>query len=152
LGAVVVSEPIAQFFEDKMLYQGLTYFGHPMSCAAAIATLNVYEEECLIENSKQMGKVLGESLESIKQDYLIVGDVRYVGLFAVIELVDDRTTKQPLAPEIMAAIKSRLLADGLTTFINKNMIFVCPPLCINQGELISGMNIIRNALSKVSIV
>jgi len=150
LGAVVVAEPIAQYFEDKMLYLGLTYFGHPMPCAAALATLSVYEDESLIENSKQMGIVLGESLESLKQEFLIVGDVRYIGLFAVIELVKDRTTKEPMDTKTMAAIKARLLSGGLTTFVNKNMVFVCPPLCITQDELISGLDIIKKALSIVS--
>ncbi len=149
LGAVVVSDPIARYFDDRMLYMGLTYFGHPMSCAAAVATLKIYTEENLIENSKQVGAVLGEGLEEIKLKHAIVGDVRYIGLFSVIELVKDRETKEALQAGLMNEIKSHLLADGLTTFVNKNMIFICPPLCINQEELLTGLQIIDRAIGKV---
>jgi taurine--2-oxoglutarate transaminase len=149
LGAVVVSDAIARYFDNRMLYMGLTYFGHPMSCAAAVATLKIYSQENLIENSKQLGHVLGESLEEIKQKHTIVGDVRYIGLFSVIELVKDRETKEPLQAELMGEIKSNLLAEGLTTFVNKNMVFICPPLCINQEELLTGLQIIDRAIGKV---
>ena len=149
LGAVVVSDAIARYFDNRMLYMGLTYFGHPMSCAAAVATLKIYSQENLIENSKQLGYVLGERLEEIKQKHTIVGDVRYIGLFSVIELVKDRETKEPLQAELMGEIKSNLLAEGLTTFVNKNMVFICPPLCINQEELLTGLQIIDRAIGKV---
>lgn len=149
LGAVVVSDPIARYFDNKMLFMGLTYFGHPMSCAAAVATLKIYSQENLIENSKQLGYVLGEGLEEIKQKHTVVGDVRYIGLFSVIELVKDRETKEPLQAELMGEIKSNLLAEGLTTFVNKNMVFICPPLCINQEELVTGLQIIARAIGKV---
>jgi taurine--2-oxoglutarate transaminase len=128
---------------------GLTYFGHPMSCAAAVETLKVYSEENLIENSKQMGKILGEGLEEMKKQHPYVGDVRYIGLFSVIELVKDRGTKEPLEAALMSEIKSKLLAEGLTTFVNKNMVFICPPLCINQEELITGLGIIDRAIAKI---
>jgi len=149
LGAVVVSDAIARYFDNRMLYMGLTYFGHPMSCAAAVATLKIYSQENLIENSKQLGHVLGERLEELKQKHTIVGDVRYIGLFSVIELVKDRETKEPLQAELMGEIKSNLLAEGLTTFVNKNMVFICPPLCINQEELLTGLQIIDRAIGKV---
>lgn len=149
LGAVVVSDPIARYFDNKMLFMGLTYFGHPMSCAAAVATLKIYSQENLIENSKQLGYVLGEGLEEIKQKHTVVGDVRYIGLFSVIELVKDPETKEPLQAELMGEIKSNLLAEGLTTFVNKNMVFICPPLCINQEELVTGLQIIARAIGKV---
>jgi taurine--2-oxoglutarate transaminase len=149
LGAVVVSDPIARYFDDRMLYMGLTYFGHPMSCAAAVATLKIYTEENLIENSRKVGAFLGEGLEEIKQKHAIVGDVRYIGLFSVIELVQDRETKEALQAGLMNEIKSHLLADGLTTFVNKNMVFICPPLCINQEELLTGLQIIDRAIGKV---
>jgi taurine--2-oxoglutarate transaminase len=130
---------------------GLTYFGHPMSCAAAVATLKIYSEENLIENSKRLGLVLGEGLEEIKKKHSTVGDVRYIGLFSVIELVRDRDTKEPLQAELMGEIKSSLLADGITTFINKNMVFICPPLCINQDELLIGLQIIDQAIGKIEL-
>jgi taurine--2-oxoglutarate transaminase len=128
LGAVAVSQPIADYFKDKMLYMGLTYYGHPMSCAAAIATLNVYKEDLLIENSRAMGRILGDSLKTLKQKYDRVGDVRSIGLFSTVELVQDRISKEPLSPQSMNQIRDYLLSQGLSTYINKNMVFVCLPL------------------------
>jgi taurine--2-oxoglutarate transaminase len=147
LGAVAVSEPIARHFDDKYLYMGLTYFGHPMSCAAGVAAINVYKEDHLIENSRAMGKVLGEELERIKQAHTSVGDVRYLGLFSLLELVKDKSTKEPLDDATMGAIRNQLVADGLTTFVSHNWVFACPPLCITRDELLSGLNIIEKALA-----
>jgi taurine--2-oxoglutarate transaminase len=147
LGAVAVSEPIAQHFEDKYLYMGLTYFGHPMSCAAGIAAINVYKEDHLIENSKVLGKLLGEELERIKKAHVSVGDVRYIGLFSVIELVKDRATKEPMDAGTMGAIRNQLAADGLTTFVSQSWVFACPPLCITRDELLTGLNIVEKALA-----
>jgi taurine--2-oxoglutarate transaminase len=146
LGAVAVSSPIAEYFEDRMLYMGLTYFGHPMSCAAAIATLNVYQQENLIENSRRLGEVLGASLDVIKAKHPSVGDVRSIGLFAVIELVKDRSSREPLDVATMNAIKSRLQSEGLVTFVNKNMVFICPPLVISQEQLLGGLDIIDRSI------
>ena len=147
LGAVAVSEPIAQHFEDKYLYMGLTYFGHPMSCAAGVAAINVYKEDNLIENSRVLGKVLGEELERIKKAHVSVGDVRYIGLFSLLELVKDRATKEPMDVATMGAIRNQLAADGLTTFVSQSWVFVCPPLCITRDELLTGLNIVEKALA-----
>ena len=147
LGAVAVSEPIAQHFEDKYLYMGLTYFGHPMSCAAGVAAINVYKEDHLIENAKTVGKVLGEELEQIKQRHISVGDVRHIGLFSLLELVKDRSTREPMDVATMNAIRSQLFADRLTTFISQSWVFVCPPLCITVDELRAGLKIIEKALA-----
>ena len=147
LGAVAVSEPIAQHFEDKYLYMGLTYFGHPMSCAAGVAAINVYKEDHLIENSRALGKLLGEELERIKQAHPSVGDVRYIGLFSLLELVKDRTTKEPMDAGTMGAIRNQLAADGLTTFVSQSWVFACPPLCITRDELLTGLNIVEKALA-----
>lgn len=150
LGAVVVSEPIAQHFDDKMLYMGLTYYGHPMSCAAGLAAVQVYQDENLIENARQMGAVLAGSLARLKDEHEVVGDVRSIGLFSAIELVQDRATKEPLGTAAMNGIKARLLADGLTTFVNKNMVFVCPPLIITRDQLLSGMEIVERAIEAIA--
>jgi taurine--2-oxoglutarate transaminase len=85
-------------------------------------------------------------LERIKQAHVSVGDVRYLGLFSVLELVKDRSTREPMDAATMGAIRNQLLADGLTTFVNQNWVFVCPPLCITQDELLAGLKIIENAL------
>ena len=149
LGAVVVSDRIARHFEDKMLYMGLTYYGHPVSCAAGIASLNVYREEGLIEKSRELGNILGKELEQLRNKYDVIGDVRYIGLFSVIELVKDRKTKQPIDPRKMIGIRNQLLAEGLSTFVNKSMIFICPPLIISKRELLAGLEIIENSLKSI---
>jgi len=147
LGAVVVSDAIARHFEDKMLYMGLTYYGHPLSCAAGIATLQVYKDEDLIGNSRRLGAVLADELSRMQARLPLIGDVRALGLFSAVELVRDRGTRQPLEAASMARIKGRLLAEGLTTFVNKNMVFACPPLVISREELLTGLGIIERAIA-----
>jgi taurine---2-oxoglutarate transaminase len=147
LGAVVVSEPIARHFDDRYLYMGLTYSGHPLSCAAGVAAIKVYKEERLIENAKSLGRVLGGELERIKQAHSCVGDVRCIGLFSLLELVRDRAAKEPLDAATMSLIRDRLAAEGLTTFINQNWVFVCPPLVITREELLTGLRTIEKTLA-----
>lgn len=152
LGAVIASEPIAEYFNDKYLYAGLTYNGHALACAAALATIEVYEEDGLIENAATQGKHLGKMLEDIRLRHPSVGDVRYIGLFSTIELVKDRATKEIMPPAVMAEIGKRLRADGLFTFLMANnmgsMVFVVPPLCINQQQLDEGLAIIEKVLEE----
>lgn len=155
LGVVVVRQKIADFFEDKMLWCGLTYSGHPLACAAGLATIEVYQEEHLIENAFELGKYLGEQLEDIKARYPLVGDVRYIGLFSTIELVEDRSTKKPLPIPVMQKIAAGLKERGLFTYTMASnmgtMIFVIPPLVINKAQLDEGLEIIRDVLAQVTL-
>jgi taurine--2-oxoglutarate transaminase len=150
LGAVIVSEKIAEFFEDKYLYAGLTYSGHALACAAALATIEVYEEDKLIENSATLGKYLGEALEDIKERHPSVGDVRYIGLFSTIELVVNRETKEPFSPSVMGEVGKVLRENGLFTFIMAKdvgtMVFVVPPLSITKEQLDEGLALVEKAL------
>ncbi len=150
LGAVIVSEEIANFFDDKYLYAGLTYNGHALSCAAALATIAVYEEEHLIENAREVGKYLGERLEAIKEKHPSVGDVRYIGLFTTIELVQNRESKEVMPAAVMGAVGKYLRENGLFTFIIANnlgsMVFIVPPLCITKEQLDEGLAIVDKAL------
>ena len=150
LGAVIVSEPIAKFFDDKYLYAGLTYNGHALACAVAVATITIYEEDHLIENAVTVGKHLGEALEGIKARHPSVGDVRYIGLFSAIELVTNRDTKETFDPSVMAEVGKVLRENGLFTFIMANnmgrMVFVVPPLCITKEQLNEGLVIVEKAL------
>jgi taurine--2-oxoglutarate transaminase len=150
LGAVIVSEPIAKFFDDKYLYAGLTYNGHALACAAAVATIAVYEEDHLLENAITVGRHLGQALEGIKARHPSVGDVRYIGLFSAIELVANRETKEILPAAKMAEVGKVLRENGLFTFIMANnmgsMVFVVPPLCITKEQLNEGLAIVEKAL------
>jgi taurine--2-oxoglutarate transaminase len=144
LGAVIVSDAIAKYFEDKMLWCGLTYSGHPLACAAGIATLDVYEEDGLIENAAQVGRYLGQRLEQIKARHPSVGDVRYIGLFSALEIVKDKASKAPIDP--LTEVFTFLKENGLFTFVFHNILFVVPPLCITEAQLDEGLAIVERAL------
>lgn len=150
LGAVIVSDKIAQFFDDKYLYAGLTYNGHALSCAAALATIAVYEEDHLMENAREVGKYLGEKLEALKAAHPSVGDVRYIGLFSTLELVQNRESKEVMPASVMGQVGKYLRDSGLFTFIMANslgsMVFVVPPLCITREQLDEGLAIVDKAL------
>ena len=154
LGAVLVSAPIAEHFETHMLAGGLTYSGHPVCCAAAIANLQIYEEEQIFENVERQGCYLARRLEAMKREYACVGDVRYKGLFSVLELVRDKETREPLAPfngrsAEMAQLAARLRSQHVYAFSRFNMLWVCPPLVITENELGHGLDIVEEALREV---
>lgn len=155
LGAVVVSRAIADRFEDRPLPMGLTCSGHPVSMAAGLATIEVYREQKLIHNARVMGRFLAQRLEELKASHPSVGDVRSVGLFAVLELVKNKETKEPLAPwnarahelGVMAQVPGALRERGMYAFTKWNWIFVTPPLSISQTELDDGLHILDEVLS-----
>jgi taurine--2-oxoglutarate transaminase len=145
LGAVIVSKKIADYFEDRMLWCGLTYSGHPLACAAGVATLKVYEDDHLIENAAHLGRRLGQRLEELKAKHASVGDVRYIGLFSALEIVKDKASKVPIDPLVETG--KFLRAHGLFTFIFHNILFVVPPLCITEAQLEEGLEVIDQALA-----
>ncbi|MEP6716836.1 MAG: aminotransferase class III-fold pyridoxal phosphate-dependent enzyme [Terriglobia bacterium] len=144
LGAVVVSQEIADYFETHMLWAGLTYSGHPVCCAAAVANLRVYEEEHVFENVEAQGEYLRQRLERMKDTFCCIGDVRSIGLFGVIEFVKDKATKEPLDPEPIAAYLKRRHIYAFSRF---NMLWVCPPLIISRDELAHGLDVIEAAIA-----
>ncbi len=142
LGATIVSDEIAAQFEDRPLYAGLTYNSHPVGCAAAVACINVYQEDHLIENAKALGEVLRVELKQIKERHPSVGDVRAIGLFSLVELVKNRETREPMTPYNpkpdqlgpMPALNAYFREHGLFTFVRWNGFFVaekahCGALC-----------------------
>jgi len=151
LGAVGMRHHIAQHFQDKVFYGGLTYNSHPMGCAAALATINVYEEDRLIENAKEMGQVMKRLLSDLESQHSCVGAVRSIGLFGLVELVRNRKTREPMAPfngtsQEMAALGRFFREQGLYTFVRWNTFFTNPPLCISEKELRDGFAIIDRGL------
>lgn len=151
LGAVIVNERIAEFFEDRMLWGGLTYSSHPVSCAAGVANLEIYEDERVFENVREQGSYLGERLELMRRHHPSVGDVRGKGLFWVVELVKDRVTREPLAPfngasPEMNRVAAHLRSRGLYAYTRFNWIFVVPPLVIGREDLDHGLAILEEAL------
>jgi len=151
LGAVGMRHHIAQHFQDKVFYGGLTYNSHPMGCAAALATIRVYEEDGLIDNAKKMGAVLKELGADMQAKHPSVGAVRSIGLFGIVELIRNRKTRHPMAPfngtsEEMAALGRFFREQGLYTFVRWNTFFTNPPLCINEQQMREAFAIIDRGL------
>jgi taurine--2-oxoglutarate transaminase len=151
LGAVGMRRAIADHFKDKVFYGGLTYNSHPLACAAALAAIQVYEDDKLIENARRMGKVMKDLLADLERRHPSVGAVRSIGLFGLVELVRDRAKKTPLAPfngtsDEMAALSKFFRQEGLYTFVRWNTFFTNPPLCITEAEMREAFAIIDRAL------
>jgi taurine--2-oxoglutarate transaminase len=154
LGAVTVSKRIGEFFEENTFWGGLTYSGHPMSCAAGLATLQVYEDDLLLANTKSMEKIISAGLADLQDRHACVGEIRGMGLFWVIELVKDRETREGLTPwnakpsqlGPMPQVKQYMRDNGLYTFSKWNWIFVVPPLSITADQISEGLAVIDGAL------
>jgi taurine--2-oxoglutarate transaminase len=154
LGAVIMRDKVAAHFDKNVFYGGLTYNSHPMGCAAALAAIKVLEDDKMVENAAKMGKVLNRELNAIKERHPSVGDVRSIGLFSIIELVKDRTTREPLAPfnakpdqmGVMNDVRKTLFDNGLYTFVRWNNILLNPPLCITEAELMEGLKLVEKGL------
>jgi taurine---2-oxoglutarate transaminase len=154
LGNCIVSEEIAKYFDDKALMAGLTYGGHAVSCAAAVAAVNVLIDEKLVERAAEMGKYLAQREDEIAARHPSVGQVRHIGMFSIFELVRNRETREPMAPynanakqmEVMNMIKKFFTDNGLFTFVRWNNFFVNPPLTITKEELDEGLEIVDKAL------
>ena len=151
LGAVGMRHHIAQHFQDKVFYGGLTYNSHPMGCAAALATIRVYEEDKLIDNARKMGAVMKHLGSELQAKHPSVGAVRSFGLFGIVELIRSRKTRQPMAPfngtsEEMAALGKFFREQGLYTLVRWNTFFTNPPLCINEEQLRETFSIIDKGL------
>ncbi|SMB98867.1 aminotransferase class-III [Hymenobacter roseosalivarius DSM 11622] len=155
LGAVMVDEKIAASFDDKPLPLGLTYSAHPVSCAAAVAVLDIYEEENMIENAAEMGKYMDARICDLMGQHPSIGDWRNTGLLGCIELVKNRETREPMAPwnaapnqmEVMNQVAAKIRELGMYTFVRWNYIFIAPPLNITKEEVEEGLAIISQAVS-----
>jgi taurine--2-oxoglutarate transaminase len=154
LGAVGMRRPIADYFQEKVFSGGLTYNSHPLGCAAALATLQVYEDDRLIDNARHMGDLMKELLARLHAKHPAVGVVRSLGLFGIVELVKDRTSMEPLAPfngtsDAMKKLGRFFREEGLYTFVRMNTFFTNPPLIITEEELRHGFDIIDRGLTAV---
>jgi taurine--2-oxoglutarate transaminase len=151
LGAVGMRHKIAQHFQDKVFFGGLTYNSHPMGCAAALATIRVYQEDRLIENAKKMGQIMKHLLADLEKRHPSVGEVRNIGLFGIVELVRRRRTKEPMAPfngtsEEMNSLGRFFRDQGLYTIVRWNSFYTNPPLCIHEEQLREAFAIIDRGL------
>jgi taurine--2-oxoglutarate transaminase len=153
LGATVVSEPIAAYFDDHVLHGGLTYSAHALACAAGVATIEVYRDENLVDRSRELGKVLRRGLMDLAEKHPVIGDVRGAGLHHCIELVKNRETREPLSPfnkpfsEPMKMAAKSLKDNGLSTLVRWNYIFNTPPLIITEAQIQEGLDILDGVLT-----
>jgi taurine--2-oxoglutarate transaminase len=153
LGGVIISDAIAASFEERVYAGGHTYSGHPLACAAAVATIEVMRQEGIVENAARIGEnVLGPGLRELVDKHPCVGEVRGLGVFWALELVKDKATREPLAPyggsspamaELMAACRQR----GLVPFSQFNRVHAVPPCNVSEAEAREGIAILDEALS-----
>ena len=155
LGGVVVTDKIAEYFNDHPMTIGLTYSAHPTLCAAALENLKIIEEENLVERAAEMGLYIEEQVEKLKKKHKSIGDFRNTGLLGCIELVKNRKTKEPITPwnakpedmEVTNLMASKIRELGMFTFVRWHWIFVAPPLNISKIEVDEGLKIISEAIS-----
>lgn len=155
LGALIVSDKIADHFNDRPLMLGLTYSAHAVCCAAGLEVLKIYEDENMIENAATMGKYVESRVEAMKQKHPSIGDFRTTGLLGCIELVKNRKTKEPMAPfnakpdemVVMNKVAAKIKELGMYTFVRWNYIFIAPPLCITKEQIDEGLAIISQAIT-----
>ncbi|MCY0947214.1 aspartate aminotransferase family protein [Streptomyces antarcticus] len=156
LGGVAISAAIAETFATRPYPGGLTYSGHPLACAAAVATINAMEEEGVVAHAAHLGEnVIGPALAEIAERHPSVGEVRGLGTFWALELVRDKETREPLVPynaagadnAPMAEFAAACKASGLWPFVNMNRTHVVPPCTISEAEAKEGLALLDEALT-----
>jgi len=155
LGGTVVTDKIANYFNDIPLAIGLTYSAHATACAAAIENLKILEEENMVEQAATTGIYLEQQIEKLKEKHPSIGDFRNTGLLGCIELVKNRETKEPITPwnakqeemEVTNKMAAKIRELGMFTFVRWNWIFIAPPLNITKDEVDEGLEIISKAIA-----
>jgi taurine--2-oxoglutarate transaminase len=157
LGATIISRKLADWMRDKYFAGGLTYSGHPLACASAVASIEAFQEEGIVEHAAEMAPEFEQRLNGLEERHPSIGDVRGLGCFWGIELVRDRETREPLVPfnatgeafAPVARMAKAALDRGLYLMTHWNVVMVCPPLNITTEELDEGISILDEALSVV---
>jgi taurine--2-oxoglutarate transaminase len=154
LGAVAVSESISDHFDENPLVCGLTYSGHPVSCAAGIAVIDTFKDEGILSHTQKMGLVQQSHLDAMQAKHPSVGEIRNIGLFGVIEMVKNRETREPMTEwnatgenlSRTLQVASALREHGVMTFVRWNWLFCVPPLVINEEQLAEAYQAVDKAL------
>ncbi len=155
LGGVVVTDKIAEHFNDNPMIIGLTYSAHPTLCAAALENLKIIEEDNLVEKAAEMGLYIEAEVEKLKRKHKSIGDFRNTGLLGCIELVKNRKTKEPITPwnagpedmEVTNKMAAKIRELGMFTFVRWNYVFIAPPLNVSKAEVDEGLKIISQAIA-----
>lgn len=151
LGTVAMRSEIAEFFNERVYQGGLTYNAHPISLAAAIANIQIMREDRLIERAAAMGPILQRMLSDLGEQHPSVGEIRSMGLFAILELVRNRDTREPMAPynatsPEMVALRDYMLDNGVFLYTHWHTVLIIPPLIINEEQLSEGIAVLDKAL------
>ena len=155
VGGVIISDPIAADFDDRVFPGGLTYSGHPLACASVVATIDAMKDEGIVENAARIGTlVLEPGLRDLADRHPVIGEVRGLGVFWALDLVSDRASRKPLAPyggssEAMTALAAGARRRRLLTFTNFNRLHVVPPCVITDAEGKEGLAILDEVLTEV---
>ena len=155
LGGVIISDEIAATFDERVFPGGLTYSGHPLACAAALASIEAMREEGIVANAKTIGEqVLGPGLRELAERHPVIGEVRGLGVFWALDLVTDRATRAPLAPyggtsEAMKTLVSECVKRRLLPFTNFNRLHVVPPCVVTRDEAHEGLAILDEVFTEV---
>ena len=153
LGCVIISDKIAETLDTRVFPGVLTYTGHPIACAAAVATIDAMRDEKMVENAERIGRdILGPGLRALAERHPIIGEVRGVGVFWALDLVHDRATKRPVAPAVgpspvMAEMLSELKKHGYFPFSAANRLHVVPPCNVSDAEVAEGLAILETVFS-----
>jgi taurine---2-oxoglutarate transaminase len=156
LGGVIISDAIAATFADKAFPGGLTYSGHVLACASAVASINIFKEEGIIEHSRWLGDaVIGPELRKLAEHHPSVGEVRGLGTFWALDLVRNRETREPLVPynavgadaKPMGDLAAACKAQGLWPFTHFNRMHIVPPCNTSADDVRKGIAIIDEALT-----
>ena len=156
LGGVIISKDIVATFQDKVYPGGLTYSGHPMGCASAVATIDLMEDEGTVEYAANLGKeVIEPALRELAQKHKVIGEVRGIGVFWALELVTNRETREPLAAygsssPAMNTLVAKCKEFGLMPMVNFNRLHVVPPCNISRDDFLKGVDILDRAFSEIA--
>jgi taurine---2-oxoglutarate transaminase len=149
-GGVIISESIANAFEDSVFPGGLTYSGHPLAMASIVAAMDAMESEGIVDNAKMIGeKFLAPGLAALAEKHDLIGEVRGVGVFWALDLVSDPETREPVSGVVVASLKKELLARGLLPFAADNRIHVVPPCVVTPEEVEKALAIYDEAFTAV---
>jgi taurine--2-oxoglutarate transaminase len=150
-GGVIISDSIANAFTSEVFPGGLTYSGHPLAMASIVATLDAMADEKIVENAASIGeKVLGPGLTELAKKHPMIGDVRGVGVFWALDLVDDAATRAPVSGAVVAEVKNGLMAAGLLPFTADNRIHVVPPCIVTADEVEQALAIYDGVFTAVA--
>lgn len=150
-GGVVISESISNEFDEQVFPGGLTYSGHPLAMASIVATLDAMEAEGIVDNARSVGaEHIGPGLAALAEKHEIIGEVRGLGVFWALDLVESRDSKQPVSPSTIAQFKKECMSRGLLPFAADNRIHVVPPCVVTADEVAQALAIYDEAFAAVA--